>query len=882
MKKILFSFAAALCCTMTMTVMTACTDNDDNSVIPSTEATDQPVEPTEDALNVKVDGNCVVYGQLDHGFDQALQRRLQDNISTPMDADCFIIDMSVYSQNTPSLDEWKELVRRCQSGEASCVITQCTFKEFYNFALSYIMAALANELENYHGDEDPDKQAETRARIKQRMANVVRNAYIAAAQADGDITRSTEVNGQELDWENIDQWPKEKQNAIMFDAYAFCGVNDIYVLNAEASKYMNGEEADQPDTDYEWGLKADAVAEWLNRQRKKDDAQTRAGLTDFSRAVTRASGSTAISDLMGAQTREFVFDYKCPHLLNPSVYTVHSAIKVRYTVYSAYDLGSNVEYYQVRQNITVMNDKIFKPLGEGSWFVRSNDGVYNMSRGSWMKSINTKMWLEGSGTKSVVSVAPINENGTSSGSSTTGGSSATTEGWSVSKGYSVGGSAGWGTLAVSGSYNYAHTTDHSTTNEISWNTSTNWSTRDLTTVFSQGNDANASVAWSHNGYTPTTDYTTKTSQIKPLLKSTCITDEQVLWKIQNPSGKYSLKANFNVKSEIVKLWFERPGASWEDHRAFVVQDNPHDISFDLNAPDRYKVKWNNVIYDYGSITGDIQLTHYLDEYIEKTYGYNSANFCWAGLFLSTEATADGADNARAVFQTFKNSIRGMKLQLYQKGFRGQLIFGLKRDGTTSLTDKIVLDLDNLFSVGETLTEEVNGYNLIFKVTKNNTEVELSSVPSDFAGELVIPSKIQGNILTVTSLGKSCGKNCKNITAVTIPSTVHTIEEGALQYLNITEINIPEGVQTIDSWAFYANKKVTKVYLPSTLKSIGSRAFGFTEKLVEVHIKATTPPAMGGISFAPINSKAVLFVPKGCKEVYAQAKKWMEFRTIVEE
>ena len=34
MKKILMTWAAVLCCAMTMTIFTACTDNDDNPVTP--------------------------------------------------------------------------------------------------------------------------------------------------------------------------------------------------------------------------------------------------------------------------------------------------------------------------------------------------------------------------------------------------------------------------------------------------------------------------------------------------------------------------------------------------------------------------------------------------------------------------------------------------------------------------------------------------------------------------------------------------------------------------------------------------------------------------------------------------------------------------------
>lgn len=297
---------------------------------------------------------------------------------SPYDADIYVINPSVIGQNSMSRDEWIYMVRRCLSGEASCVLTQCTFKEFYDFGVAYVLATFNIILENYNGDTYTE--AEAKACVRRQLANVVRNAYMAGGHACDATTRGTEVNGQELDWENVDKWPQEKQQAIMFDAYAFSADNEIYVLNAEACKYMNEEAAQQPGNDYEWGQKADAIANWLNRQ-GKEDAETRAGLADFTRGVTRAGGSPTISDLMSAQTMEFVFDYAYPDLGSKKVYTAYSSLKVLYTVYSAYDFGGNVEYYQVRQHIIAMNDRIHYAAND-VWYMRSNDGTYNLTRGA--------------------------------------------------------------------------------------------------------------------------------------------------------------------------------------------------------------------------------------------------------------------------------------------------------------------------------------------------------------------------------------------------------------------------------------------------------------------------------------------------------------------
>ena len=212
-------------CGATM-ALTSCKDDE---VVPETTSTgvEQAETPTADALSVTTDKSYLVYGELSDGIAAALQRRLQGNMISPVDAECYVINPAIIEQDKISMDEWKHMVRRCMSGESSFVLTQCTFKEFYDFGMAYVLAVMNITLENYYGDADPAAVAEARACAKRQVANMVRNAYIAGGQADGAMTRGTEVNGWELDWENIDQWPEEKQNAIMFDAYAFCGGNEI-------------------------------------------------------------------------------------------------------------------------------------------------------------------------------------------------------------------------------------------------------------------------------------------------------------------------------------------------------------------------------------------------------------------------------------------------------------------------------------------------------------------------------------------------------------------------------------------------------------------------------------------------------------------------------
>lgn len=914
----------------------SCTDDDE--FIGNEEPTEPFELPSEDVMSVTTNLSYTLYGRWDEDFGMALGRRLQGAITSPATADFVVIDPSTINHSDMmSNDELKTIVRRSEAGELPIVLTKATFREFYDFAQLYVLGALLNEFENYTGDHGYDSPHA--APLRRNLANVIRRAYTAGQRSK--VLSRASVNGIELDWEHVNTWPEEKQNAIMFDGFAQCGSNELYVLNVEAISVAGEEttEIEQPDNDYEWGLEADAVIEWLNR-RDTETTLTRTGLKHFAKAVTRAGGTVAISDLMNAQTQDFVFAYKYPSLEKNEDITVPAAIKVQYRSYSAYDFDENADYYQVFQNITVMNDRIHRE-NESGWTERTDDPKgYTQARGAWMKGIGTKMMIVGLTSKddviSVESAAPINANGASTYSDSHGGSTTST------KGYSVGLTFGLAWNAMSG-FNYSgsltNTYSYSKSKGTTWNTSSSWSVSDLTTDYTLKSDSYGTVNWMHSGNTPVVESSktdddnfdqTKSSRVKLLLKSTCNTDENVIWKVKNPKGSYQMWGSTSVSSEICKRkqvnkkW---TGSDLEARNTCVTQI---ETTIDLPTPDRFMQTWNNDVYDYGT-ANDAQINT-LNLFLQTNFGNTSDHYCWAGAFTSTETTANGSEHARAIFQIFKNSINGKKEAIRAMKIGGRLLFVLHKDGEEAYIDSIALILDGTgYNVGETFTEKVNGYDLTFKVTKKGEEAELDKVPKDFNGVLAIPESVSG--LAVTSLGDYCAIGCKGITAVTIPSTVKSIETGALAELNISSITIPEGVTAIGTWAFHADSLVSTVSLPTSLRTIGDNAFlnlsalrtivipegvisigdkafcdnlqletvflpntlksidygGFMNcsNLREVHIKATTPPTLGDDVFSPRYDDAILYVPKGniinnYKKYYTNASEWKKFKNIKEE
>ena len=77
-------------------------------------------------------------------------------------------------------------------------------------------------------------------------------------------------------------------------------------------------------------------------------------------------------------------------------------------------------------------------------------------------------------------------------------------------------------------------------------------------------------------------------------------------------------------------------------------------------------------------------------------------------------------------------------------------------------------------------------------------VYVVSLPSgkEYKGNIVIPERVIN--YEVTGIGKNAFSNCKELTSVTLPTTVTTIEEDAFSGCSgLSSINIPDGVTSID-------------------------------------------------------------------------------------
>ena len=154
------------------------------------------------------------------------------------------------------------------------------------------------------------------------------------------------------------------------------------------------------------------------------------------------------------------------------------------------------------------------------------------------------------------------------------------------------------------------------------------------------------------------------------------------------------------------------------------------------------------------------------------------------------------------------------------------------------------------------------------------------------GVIVIPETVEkdGNTYVVDTVSYYAFKRSANLTSVTLPATVKTIENcaffdctalvtvalsegletiGASAFAGCTvleNVAIPSTVESIGYSAFYGCKALTNVALPEGITEIGNRTFACNENLTGVTIPATVTSLAEG-AFTECSSLEYVALPK---------------------
>lgn len=101
--------------------------------------------------------------------------------------------------------------------------------------------------------------------------------------------------------------------------------------------------------------------------------------------------------------------------------------------------------------------------------------------------------------------------------------------------------------------------------------------------------------------------------------------------------------------------------------------------------------------------------------------------------------------------------------------------------------------------------------------------------------VVIPESIDGK--TVRVIGQYCFANNEIIWSVTVPGTVHTIEDDAFFYSSVRQIDLPDSLKRLGEGAFFGSR-LTALYVPSSVESVGEYLCTYCTNLRSVHFAAS--------------------------------------------
>ena len=190
--------------------------------------------------------------------------------------------------------------------------------------------------------------------------------------------------------------------------------------------------------------------------------------------------------------------------------------------------------------------------------------------------------------------------------------------------------------------------------------------------------------------------------------------------------------------------------------------------------------------------------------------------------------------------------------------------GSKCGTHSSFKGFVMLVVMMLMTASSAMAEVIDGLRYVLDPVKK-TATLLPKKEGKYSGDIIIPEKIKGNdgveyVVTsfdedcfkdcrdltsitipssVTSLGNYCFSDCDGLTSITIPSSVTSLGASCFEYCSgLTSITIPSSVTSLGGGCFYGCSGLTSVTIPSTVTSLGNSCFEGCSGLTSITIPSS--------------------------------------------
>lgn len=122
-------------------------------------------------------------------------------------------------------------------------------------------------------------------------------------------------------------------------------------------------------------------------------------------------------------------------------------------------------------------------------------------------------------------------------------------------------------------------------------------------------------------------------------------------------------------------------------------------------------------------------------------------------------------------------------------------------------------------------------------------------------------------------------NCTALTSITIPNSVENIDGAFSKCTQLTTITLPNSITSIGDHTFFGCSSLKSITIPESVKTIGNEALLGCSSLKSITCKAPTPPHSQIYSFAETPDSLLLLVPANSIDAYKKAEGWARYKKI---